>query len=297
MDAGHRWRPPKLMTIGACLVVAAAAISTSSATATLTDKTKPKPGSSCAHPLESGIVGDGAKAGDTKDISVNRKDVTMPSGAGSSPEPTVFELEVTVRNPRIVICGASVTHITINLTTGQREKHIYHPAIGPHGGLSSPVAYIRDRSNYAEYMEVFARLVSARSAVGKAVPAESAGKTPKPGSSCTHPLESRLTSRAQVGDATGDYSIEVVGYEPNIPLGGFQRLRVRVSVHNAHVVLCPVIKILDTVTTSEEANANPAKYGTPHYYHVSIAPGGGLSSAVTLPEGDFTPIRVYARLK
>jgi len=87
----------------------------------------------------------------------------------------------------------------------------------------------------------------------------------------------------------------VVGFDPNMPVGGIQHVRIRVTRKNSHVALCPRIKILDVVLTPEEANANPPKFGTPHYYYVSIGATGGLSSEVTLPDGDLTPW-VYGRL-
>lgn len=61
-----------------------------------------KPGTSCAHPLESGIASDGAQTGDTKDFSVGTI-LTGRRGPETEPEPTHFRLEVTIHNPQVVI--------------------------------------------------------------------------------------------------------------------------------------------------------------------------------------------------
>jgi hypothetical protein len=115
-----------------------------------------------------------------------------------------------------------------------------------------------------------------------------------PGASCNYPLESFNVSRGQGGDVK-DFTVEEVGFDPNVPLGGVQHLRARVTLYDSRVVICPPVKIADTVITPEEANANPAKFGILHNYFVTVGPQGGLSSEVTLPAGDFTET-AYARL-
>lgn len=96
-----------------------------------------KPGSSCAHPLESGMATDGAAIGDTKDFTVTAKQINDENSV--HPEPRVEEVEVTIRNPRVLICSVKVYETTTNPSTHARETHIYQPTISPHGGLSSPV--------------------------------------------------------------------------------------------------------------------------------------------------------------
>lgn len=96
-----------------------------------------KPGSSCAHPLESGMATDGASTGDTKDFTVTTKTISEENSV--HPEPRIEEVEVTIHNPRVVLCSVTVNETVTNRSTYARESHVYHPTISPHGGLSSPV--------------------------------------------------------------------------------------------------------------------------------------------------------------
>jgi hypothetical protein len=98
---------------------------------------RPRPGTSCAHPLESGMATDGAGIGDTKDYSVTVKQVNSEPHEGTEPKPV--RVSVTIHNPRVVLCSVEVDVIVSNPTTGIRKKYIYHPAISPNGGLSSIV--------------------------------------------------------------------------------------------------------------------------------------------------------------
>jgi len=115
-----------------------------------------KPGTSCKHPLESGVDGEGFKTGDTKDFSINVKKTSVEVSS-SEPEPKSYQLEAVIHNPRIVICSAAVTEVVNNLTTGKRDHQVYHPAIGAHGGVSAEFS-ISPRP-YAWWIEVFGRLV------------------------------------------------------------------------------------------------------------------------------------------
>lgn len=96
-----------------------------------------KPGSSCAHPLLSGMASDGASGGDTKDYTVTTK--TISENPKSRPGPSTDEIEVIIHNPRVILCGVTVYETVTNPPAYTRENHVYHPTISPHGGLSSPV--------------------------------------------------------------------------------------------------------------------------------------------------------------
>jgi hypothetical protein len=94
-------------------------------------------GSSCNYPLASYMTL-GGPAGDTKDISVN---ILEPGyqGNGTGLETTLnFQLEVTIHNPRIVVCAAGMTVYPLNeegFVRSNRYKE-YPVAIPSHGGLS-----------------------------------------------------------------------------------------------------------------------------------------------------------------
>ena len=95
-------------------------------------------GSSCNYPLWSAQTL-GGPSGDTTDMSVN---VLFPGyqGDGTGLETTFkFQLEVTVNNPRVVICSAELTVNPPN-AEGFFRSNLYteYPvAIPPHGGRSA----------------------------------------------------------------------------------------------------------------------------------------------------------------
>jgi hypothetical protein len=95
-----------------------------------------KPGTSCKYPLESGIATDSVAVGDTKEISVT--EIVLSENPKSLPGPWIFKYEVTLINPRIVICSLEVDE-TVRTATGARENRVKHLTISPHGGVSSSV--------------------------------------------------------------------------------------------------------------------------------------------------------------
>jgi hypothetical protein len=98
-----------------------------------------KPGSSCAHPLYSSLAAAGP-SGDTKDVQLKFKTIHQPLNPGSS-EPGTFEVEVINLNPRAVDCSLIVSEFPESTTMpGKIERgKVFHLAIGPGGGTSSPV--------------------------------------------------------------------------------------------------------------------------------------------------------------
>jgi hypothetical protein len=99
-----------------------------------------KAGSSCNYPLSSALTL-GGPAGDTKAFSVNILEPGF-NGNGSGLETTFkLQLEVTVHNPRIVICAARLSVIPRN-TAGffaYNQYKEYTVAMPPGGGLSPTV--------------------------------------------------------------------------------------------------------------------------------------------------------------
>lgn len=121
-------------------------------------------------------------------------------------------------------------------------------------------------------------------------------KSPVPlGSSCNYPLESEWTSRGVVGSGAGDFSIEILGYNPNLPINTPQPIRLGVAVKSNRVAICPKAEIeVFTHTQAEITNETPGP-GTLHRYSVSMEPQGGESSTVTVQEQVFLA-HVYGRL-
>jgi hypothetical protein len=125
-----------LILTGALLATAALPPSTYAGASVARAKAK-RPGSSCAHPLKSGMASDGVSAGDTKDYTVTTK--VISENPKSRPGPSIDEIAVTIHNPRVVLCSVSVYETVTEPPSYVRTTHVYHPAIPPHGGLSSPV--------------------------------------------------------------------------------------------------------------------------------------------------------------
>jgi hypothetical protein len=109
------------------------------------------PGSSCRHPVYSSQSLDGApgQRSDTKDFGVKVTTVSDPN-PGSS-DPMTLQLEVTIHNPRVVICRAVISAVTPD------NQHLteYPVRISPRGEVLSTVT-IPARDNYAGV--VYARL-------------------------------------------------------------------------------------------------------------------------------------------
>ncbi|HEY7829530.1 MAG TPA: hypothetical protein VIC06_03075, partial [Solirubrobacteraceae bacterium] len=89
------------------------------------------PGASCNYPLFSGLAVDGypSQRSDTKDFTVQYKfdSQTNPDTPGAL---TTFQAEVSVSNPRLIMCHLFVSEI-------KGSGRTYRLNIGPHGGLSS----------------------------------------------------------------------------------------------------------------------------------------------------------------
>jgi hypothetical protein len=91
------------------------------------------PGDSCNYPIFSGLAVDGfpSQRSDTKDFTVGIKidSETKPKEALPG-DFTTFQAEVTVSNPRLVMCRLFVSEF-------KGRGRTYPLSIGPHGGLSS----------------------------------------------------------------------------------------------------------------------------------------------------------------
>lgn len=130
-------------TLGACLVVMLG-MGVSQSTVFAAHTKKPKPGSSCAHPLFSGLSLEGPD-GDLGEFTVKPKILSNPE-PGSS-KPMTFELEVTIINPHILICSVEAIDEGYNYETDRYEKsrvHFYHLSISPHGGITPSVTVPAD---------------------------------------------------------------------------------------------------------------------------------------------------------
>lgn len=88
-------------------------------------------GSSCDYPL--GSNGLHSAAGDNKDFGVNWKPNT--------PTLDQYEFDVVIHNPQIVICRAVAWEMEDSKHPGVPDtyRRAYHPTVGPHGGISSPL--------------------------------------------------------------------------------------------------------------------------------------------------------------
>lgn len=241
------------LTLGLCLAglllaVASSALASSS-------KHHSTLGSSCAHPLmTTAFGGTGARY-----YSVTFRTDTPTKGQD--------ELDVSIHNHRVVICRAVVEERAG--TYNPKALRTFHPTIGPHGGLSSPLPRARAGSNIVFFAKVYARLEPA--------------KITKPGhtSGCT--LEN-VWDGGEIGDKR-DFGVKlkVSGNEP-----GPYTATVEVTVHN------PKVEICSAVITGYEGNGASGQ----HSYPVAIGPHGGISSRVSLPAtSDGLLATVTARLK
>jgi hypothetical protein len=211
-------------------------------------------GSSCAHPLmTTAFGGTGARY-----YSVTFRTDTPSKGQD--------ELDVLIHNPRVVICRAVVEERAG--TYNPKALRTFHPTIGRHGGLSSPLP--RPGSSAVLFAKVYARLEPA--------------KITKPGhaSGCT--LETFSDGAGDGGDKK-DFSVtlNVSGNEP-----GPYSAAIEVTLHNSKVEICSA-----TVKWYEGQGASGQ-----HSAPVTIGRHGGVSSRIALPvNADGMFVKVMARLK
>jgi hypothetical protein len=179
------------------------------------------------------------------------------------------ELKVQVISPRVVICRAVVEE-----RNGNEELpafRMFHPTIGSHGGLSSPLPEIGEGVNRAYFAKVYARL-------------EPSKQPPPPPGSC--PLKTQSLGVDQ-GDE-GDRKEFTVSLKSSSNGDGEYSLWVEVAILNPKVEICS-----DTILWYEGNNL-----AAPHTSTVSIGVHGGRSSTVLLPaDADGLLATVTARWK
>jgi hypothetical protein len=129
-DWSRRRKARRLRALGACLVVMLG-VGVSQPVVLAASTKNPKPGTSCAHPLFSGFAVDGSPSqkSDLKDFTVKFK-LDSHNKSGESDESITFQAEVSITNPRLVMC-----RLVVNEFKG--SGHSWPLTIGPHGGLSS----------------------------------------------------------------------------------------------------------------------------------------------------------------
>lgn len=228
---------------------------TSSALAS-TSKRRHALGSSCAHPLMTTAFGGTG----SRYYSVTFRTDTPTKGQD--------ELDVSIRNPRVVICRAVVEERAG--TYNPKALRTFHPTIGAHGGLSSPLPRPGEGSGAVLFAKVYARLEPA-----KIIPP---GHTP----GCT--LETYWDGAGDGGDKK-DFSVtlNVAGNEP-----GPYTAAVEVTLHNPRVEICSA-----TVKWYEGQGASGQ-----HSAPVTMGRHGGVSSRLSLPvNADGMFVKVMARLK
>jgi hypothetical protein len=213
-------------------------------------------GSSCAHPLMStALGGTGARY-----YSVTFRPDTPSKGQD--------ELDVSIHNPRVVICRAVVEERAG--TYNPKALRTFHPTIGAHGGLSSPLPRPGEGSGAVLFAKVYARLEPA--------------KITTPGHTSGCPLENVWDGVGEIGDKR-DFGVKlkVISNEP-----GPYTATVEVTIHN------PKVEICSALITGFEGNGASGQ----HSYPVTIGPHGGISSRVSLPAtSDGLAATVTARLK
>jgi hypothetical protein len=212
-------------------------------------------GSSCNHPLMSTpLGGTGARY-----YSVRLR--ADASGSGQD------ELDVAIHNPRVVICRAVIEE----RASGGSAKALrtFHPTIGPHGGLSSPVPRPGAGSGAILNAKVYARL-------------EPSKMPPNPTAGCT--LANTWDGYSEDGDRQ-DFGVRIkeTGTSP-----GPYSAQIEVTIHNSKVEIC------EGSISWYEGNGATGQHTAP----VTIGVHGGLSSRVSLPVGaDAVFAKVTARLK
>ncbi len=215
---------------------------------------KPKLGSSCAHPLmTTAFGGTGARY-----YSVSFRP--------DSPSVGQDQLAVSIHNPRVVICRAVVEERTG--TYNPKALRTFHPSIGPHGGLSSPVPRPGEGAGTVLFAKVYARLEPPKSGT-------------KPTTGCT--LDTIWDGAGDGGDKQ-DYSVTLrtTGHEP-----GPYVAQVEVKILN------PKVEICNATILWYEGNGATGQHSAP----VTIGVHGGVSSRVSLPaSADGVAAKVLGRL-
>lgn len=117
--------------------------------------------------------------------------------------------------------------------------------------------------------------------------------TPKPGSSCAHPVYSSQTLGGPAGDIK-DFRVRfktVSNPEPGTPTPETEQ--VEVAVTNPRIIICSAI------VTDLGYNHATGRYehARRHVYHLSIGPHGGLSSSITVPANAHVVAQVFARIE
>jgi hypothetical protein len=155
------------------------------------------PGANCNYPLFSGFAVDGAPSqkSDIKDFTVKFKlDSENKPGETAEGDFTIFQAEVAVMNPRLVMC-----RLVVNEFKGSSRS--WPLTIGPHGGLSSrltlPVGLAFGIAGYARLEPTTTKPISTH---------------PSTGCSLTN---SGGNSGAEIGD-TKDFGVEVKAVD-NLP--------------------------------------------------------------------------------
>jgi hypothetical protein len=214
-------------------------------------------GSSCNHPLMSTpLGGTGARY-----YSVRLRADASDSGQD--------ELDVAIHNPRVVICRAVVEE----RASGGSAKALrtFHPTIGSHGGLSSPLPRPEVGSGAILYAKVYARLE----------PSKMPPVTPTPG--CTL-VNTWIYGPGEDGDKQ-DFSVKLK--ETGTPPAPYS-VQIEVRIRNPKVEICS-----GSVSWYEGNGASGQ-----HTASVTIGVHGGISSRISLPAGaDGVLAKVTARLK
>jgi hypothetical protein len=217
--------------------------------------TKHRLGSSCAHPLMStALGGTGARY-----YSVSFRP--------DSPSVGQDQLAVSIHNPRVVICRAVVEERAG--TYNPKALRTFHPSIGPHGGLSSPISRPGEGAGTVLFAKVYARLEPPKSGT-------------HPTSGCT--LDTIWYGAGDGGDKQ-DYSVtlKTTGHEP-----GPYSVQVEVKILN------PKVEICSATVLWYEGNGATGQHSAP----VTIGAHGGVSSRVSLPaSADGVAAKVLGRLK
>jgi len=254
-DRSHNRLAAMLCLAGLLLAVATSALAASASLAAHRAKHPAALGSSCNHPLMTTAFGGTGAGYYTVTFQVD------------TPSKGREELNVAVHNPRVVICRAVVEE-----RAGRYSPTVlrtFHPTIGPHGGLSSPLPSPQAGTSTILFAKVYARLEPA--------------KRPAPGT-CSRKTW-WLQPNAQLGD-TKDFGVKLKGAEEPGPL------EVEVAVHNPRIIICSAtISVLEGIEGGEYREVT---------FPVTISSHGGLSSKVTLPAaGHFYAPKatVLARLK
>jgi hypothetical protein len=176
------------------------------------------------------------------------------------------ELDVSIHNPRVVICRAVVEERAG--TYNPKALRTFHPTIGAHGGLSSSLPRPGEGSGAVLFAKVYARLEPA--------------KIISPTSDCT--LETFSDGAGDSGDKQ-DYTVtfKATGHEP-----GPYSAQVEVKILNPRVEICSATVLW------YEGNGATGQHSAP----VTIGVHGGVSSRVSLPaSADGMAAKVLGRLK